>query len=42
MDDELWRFAQRINVSGDDNLTDLQVRGKVSLRDGHTIPYILT
>ena len=27
-----------INVSGDDNLTDLQARGKVSLRDGRTIP----
>lgn len=38
MDAELGRFAQRTNVSGDDNLTDLQVRGKVRLRDGHTIP----
>ena len=38
MDAELWRFAQRMNVSGDDNLTDLQVRGRVSLKDGHTIP----
>lgn len=38
MDAELGRFAERINVSGDDNLTDLQVRGKLSLKDGHTIP----
>jgi 2-methylcitrate dehydratase PrpD len=37
-DSELRRFAERINVKGDDELTDLQARGEISLTDGRAIP----
>ena len=36
-DSELGRFAERINVKGDDELTDLQARGEISLTDGRAI-----
>ena len=32
------RFAERISVTGDDQLTDLQARGEISLTDGRAIP----
>ena len=35
---ELGRFAERISVTGDDQLTDLQARGEISLTDGRAIP----
>ena len=35
---ELGRFAERISVTGDDELTDLQARGEISLTDGRAIP----
>ena len=37
-DSELGRFAERINVKGDDELTDLQARGEISFTDGRVIP----
>ena len=37
-DPELGRFAERISVTGDDELTDLQARGEISLTDGRSIP----
>ena len=37
-DSELGCFAERINVKGDDELTDLQARGEISLTDGRAIP----
>ena len=37
-DAELRRFAERVNVAGDADLTDLQTRGEVSFTDGRTIP----
>ena len=37
-DSELGRFAERINVKGDNELTDLQARGEISLTDGRAIP----
>ena len=37
-DAELGRFAERISVTGDDELTDLQARGEISLTDGRAIP----
>ena len=35
-----WWYASTTahGSAGDDKLTDLQVRGKVSLKDGHTMP----
>ena len=35
---DLGRFAERIIVTGDDELTDLQARGEISLTDGRSIP----
>jgi 2-methylcitrate dehydratase PrpD len=37
-DDALAGFAERISVTGDDNLTDLQARGEIRLTDGRGIP----
>jgi 2-methylcitrate dehydratase PrpD len=37
-DSELGRFAERINVKSDDELTDLQARGEIRLTDGRAIP----
>jgi len=37
-DSDLGRFAERISVKGDDELTDLQARGEISFTDGRVIP----
>ena len=37
-DDELVGFAEKISIKGDDNLTDLQARGEIDLKDGCKIP----
>ena len=37
-DSQLGRFAERISVKGDDDLTDLQARGEISFTDGRVIP----
>ena len=37
-DAALAGFAERISVTGDDNLTDLQARGEIRLTDGRGIP----
>ena len=37
-DAALAGFAERISVTGDDDLTDLQARGEISLMDGRSIP----
>jgi len=37
-DAELAAFAERVSVAGDDELTDLQARGEISLADGRAIP----
>jgi 2-methylcitrate dehydratase PrpD len=37
-DQELANFAEKIEVTGDDNLTDLQIDGVLSRKDGKQIP----
>ena len=39
IDAELSKFARRVEVIGDENVTDLQAAGILSLKDGREIPF---